>query len=117
MAAMKITPRKIDVVVCIMLFLHLFFPAHGAAHLFELFEGAEPPAEYFSLHPASDSDFDSPGHDQHDTCSCELDQPSILTPPLFPDYVAVVARLIFQVTGGLPPGSPFPIFIPPEQYA
>jgi len=115
---MKITPRKIDIVVCIMLFLHLFFPAHGAAHLFELFEGAEPPkAEYFSLHPAADSDFDSPGHHQHDTCSCELDQPSILTPPLSPDYASVVTRLISLATGGLLPGSPLPIFIPPELYA
>jgi len=101
-----------------MLFLHLLFPAHGAAHIFELFEGGEPPkAEYFSVHPASHSDFDSPGHQHHDTCSCELDQPSTLTPPLIPHYVSLVARLICRVTGGLLPGSPFPIFIPPEQYA
>ena len=116
MAAMKITSRKIDIVVWIMLFLHVFFPAHGAAHLFELLEGTEPPkAEYFSLHPASDRDFDSPDHHQHDTCSCELDQPGLLTSPLFPDHAAAVARLISLATGGLLPGSPFPIFIPPER--
>ena len=118
MTALKKNSRKIDVVVCMMLFLHVFFPAHGPAHLFELLDAGEPSkAEYFSLHPVSESDLDSSGHHQHDTCSCELDQPSILTPPLFPAYAPAAARLTSQVSGGLLPGSPIPIFIPPEKHA
>ena len=118
MATMTFTSRKIDAVACVMLFLHLFFPAHGPAHLFELLDGAESPrAEYFSPHPALDSDFDSPDNQQHDSCSCELDEPGILTQPPSPAFTPAVARLISPVTGGLLPGTPFPIFIPPEEYA
>ena len=109
-------PGKIIKAVTIwMLVLHIFLPAHGPAHLFELFAGDESRhAESVSIDVLADSSRDSTGEQQHNPCSCELDAPYDIAPCQALEYSPLVVRLQTPYAGGLLPGYGIPIFVPPQ---